>query len=136
VAGGSAAFTGDFLFIESIGRPDLAGRCAEWAPLLYASMDRARSAWPDSSQIFPAHYASERERNTDRSVWRTQRLLKTSNAPLGIADAAEFTAWVESHVATPPAAYRRIKTVNLGLETVEGAEADELESGKNECAVG
>jgi glyoxylase-like metal-dependent hydrolase (beta-lactamase superfamily II) len=135
LAGDAAAFTGDFLFIESIGRPDLAGRTAEWAPLLYASLDRARRAWPDNLLVYPAHYASAGERNADRSIGRPLGELKTSNVPLQLPDAAQFTAWVQRHLSTPPPAYQRIKLANLGLDSVEGAAADELESGKNECAV-
>jgi glyoxylase-like metal-dependent hydrolase (beta-lactamase superfamily II) len=133
---GAAAFTGDFLFVESIGRPDLGGRTAEWTPVLYASLDRARREWPDAVRIYPAHYAAARERNADHSVWRTLGAIKAANPTVNIADPAAFQAWVDSHVSRPPEAYRRIKVINIGLEQLEGPAADELESGKNECAVG
>src|SRR5256714_4590849 len=40
------ALTGDFLFVKSVGRPDLAGRSDSWAKLLWQSLERARETWP------------------------------------------------------------------------------------------
>ena len=45
VAGGRAAFTGDFLFIRSVGRPDLAGKTEAWTDELFGSLERARREW-------------------------------------------------------------------------------------------
>ena len=55
---------------------------------------------------------------------------------LAINDAATFKAWVMDRAGKFPAQYRRIKAINLGLETVDDVEAEELEAGKNECALG
>ena len=62
------ALTGDFLFVESIGRPDLGGVEEEWARQLWSSMARAIREWGDSLAIYPAHYASEGERRMGRAV--------------------------------------------------------------------
>src|SRR5437016_14134695 len=53
------ALTGDFLFVQSIGRPDLAGQSDSWAKLLWHSLERAREGWPGEWLVLPAHYASE-----------------------------------------------------------------------------
>jgi hypothetical protein len=45
-------------------------------------------------------------------------------------------AWVKKKVGSSPEAYRKIKAINLGLLQVWDMEAQELESGKNECALG
>src|SRR5467141_3068375 len=62
------ALTGDFLFVKSVGRPDLAGHSESWAKLLWQSLERARQTWPGDLLVLPAHYASEGERRADRAV--------------------------------------------------------------------
>ncbi|MCA9115391.1 MAG: MBL fold metallo-hydrolase [Planctomycetaceae bacterium] len=52
-------FTGDFLFVGDVGRPDLLGEEAkkELAHQLYASVFEKLPALPDITEIFPAHGA-------------------------------------------------------------------------------
>lgn len=133
---GSAALTGDFLFVSSIGRPDLAGKTDEWTALLWASAERARQEWPASLAIYPAHYGGDGERNADRSVGAPLSQLLAGNPALQYATAGSFAAWVASHVRTFPEAYRTIKAVNIGLVDVTDESAQELEVGRNECALG
>lgn len=135
LAGDSACFSGDFVFIDSLGRPDLAGRSAEWTPQLWASLERARREWPAAMQIYPAHYSSDEERNADRTVGRSFGELLGSNSALGLRDAAGFSAWVESHVKPAPEAYPIIKAINIGLTEANEEEMEFLEAGRNECAV-
>jgi glyoxylase-like metal-dependent hydrolase (beta-lactamase superfamily II) len=130
------AFTGDFVFVESVGRPDLAGRTDEWCGDLWQSLERARNEWPAGMRVYPAHYATEAERNPDRSVGRPFGHLREVNDSLLIGDEQAFRTWVTSSVATPPEAYRHIKAINVGLLAASPDEADVLEAGKNECAVG
>ncbi len=132
----AAALTGDFLFVESIGRPDLAGKTREWTGQLWESVKRARSEWPAELMIYPAHYGSEAERRPDRSVGGTFGALQTENEALRFSDRDAFTRWVESQTARSPDVYRTIKAINLGLLSVSEPEAEGLEVGKNECALG
>jgi glyoxylase-like metal-dependent hydrolase (beta-lactamase superfamily II) len=135
IANGSA-LTGDFVFINSIGRPDLGGKAEEWTAKLWKSLERARREWPAETRILPAHYASNAEREPDRSLGREFGKLRETNEPLRIVDEASFAAWVKSKVGASPEAYRKIKAVNLGLLEVWDMEAQELEGGRNECALG
>lgn len=128
--------TGDFLFVSSIGRPDLAGKTEEWAGALWESLARARESWPDEVVVYPAHYASDEERNADLSVGRPLADLVAGNPTLSIETEAEFRATVRRHLSTPPEAYRTIKAINVGLESATPEEAQVLEAGKNECALG
>lgn len=136
LAGDAAAFTGDFLFIDSIGRPDLAGKTEAWVGDLWRSLERARAEWGPAVRLLPAHYAGEAERNSDRTVDRAFGEAREANATIRIGDEGEFRVWVESHVSTPPEAYPHIKAINVGLAAVTPQQADVLEVGKNECAVG
>ena len=49
--------SGDTLFVESVGRPDLAGREMEFAGLLYESLHPKLLELPDEIEIFPGHQA-------------------------------------------------------------------------------
>jgi len=136
VAGGRAAMTGDFLFVNSVGRPDLTGRTEEWSELLWASAHRALTEWDGSQLVLPGHYALENERNPDRTVAAELGRLRESNEAFRrAARHEEFVAWVVSHEAPAPEAYRSIKAINVGLITADPAEADVLEAGRNECAI-
>jgi glyoxylase-like metal-dependent hydrolase (beta-lactamase superfamily II) len=134
--GDVAALTGDFLFIRSVGRPDLGGRTDAWIPLLWKSLERARREWPEDLRILPGHYAQRGEREPDRSIGRRFADLGKENEPLLIRSAGEFTRWVKAHSSAFPDAYRIIKRVNLGLEFASPEAMDELEGGKNACALG
>ena len=131
---GDTAFTGDFVFVRSVGRPDLAGKAGEWVEDLWHSLERARREWPANLVIRPGHYASDDERAADRSVGGRWGELLGANEALAIRDAVTFREWVRARTREAPEAYRVIKTVNLGLARVSDAQADELEGGKSECA--
>jgi glyoxylase-like metal-dependent hydrolase (beta-lactamase superfamily II) len=130
------AFTGDFLFVNSIGRPDLAGHTAEWAGDLWNSLSVAKREWPETMQIYPAHYGSESERRTDRVVGTTFGSLLERLEALRIKYREKFIAWVLERESPFPEAYRQIKAINIGLASVSEEEAEELEVGRNECALG
>ena len=133
--GDAALLSGDLLFVASIGRPDLAGRCAEWTALLWSSLARARAEWPDALEILPAHYAGPGERRADQTVAARFGALRRSNPGLGFAEEREFAAWVAARCTDFPDAYRTLKTANLGLVRLAEDEAEELESGRNQCAL-
>ncbi len=51
------AITGDTLFVGSVGRPDLAGKEAEMAGVLYDSLQTKLLPLPNDLEIFPGHQA-------------------------------------------------------------------------------
>jgi len=134
--GDDAVFTGDLIFIRSVGRPDLGGKLDEWTPILWKSVSRSLAGWAPAIRVMPAHYASDAERESDRSVARPLARVREGNEPLQLRSETEFVAWVKKKVGSSPDAYRKIKAINLGLLQVWDMEAQELESGKNECALG
>ena len=136
VADEALALTGDFLFVQSVGRPDLGGQRDAWTARLWDSLERVRREWPGDRLVLPAHYGSERERRADRSVAARFDVIAATNEAVAIQNARAFLAWVTAHTTTPPEAYRTIKLANLGLVDVADADAEILEFGPNLCAVG
>ncbi|HEV8265904.1 MAG TPA: MBL fold metallo-hydrolase [Gemmatimonadales bacterium] len=129
------ALTGDFLFVQSVGRPDLGGQARPWAQRLWQSLERVRREWAGELLVLPAHYASEDERRADRAVAARFDVIAATNVAAVIQDERLFLQWIATHQATPPAAYRTIKLANLGLLDVSDSDAEVLESGPNQCAV-
>jgi len=127
--------TGDFLFVQSVGRPDLGGRAEEWTPLLWHSLERARREWPGDLLVLPAHYASDLERRADRAVAARFDVVCATNTAAAIQDERAFLRWVAENQSPAPEAYRTMKLANLGLVELSDADAEVLESGPNLCAV-
>ena len=135
IADEGLVLTGDFLFVQSVGRPDLAGQTESWAKLLWQSLERARQSWAGDLLVLPAHYASESERRADRAIAARFDVIAATNVAAAIQDEGTFLQWINAHTTTFPDAYRTIKEVNLGLADLSDAEAEMLESGPNQCAV-
>lgn len=133
--GDTLALTGDFVFVGSVGRPDLGGRTETWTDELFASLERARRDWPEDLVVLPGHYAGAAERRADGAVAARFGDLLESNEPLGLRHRDAFRAWVAARVGDYPERYRRIKAINLGLEWASPEDADELDAGRNRCAL-
>jgi glyoxylase-like metal-dependent hydrolase (beta-lactamase superfamily II) len=131
-----AAFTGDFIFIESIGRPDLGERAKEWAVKLWASVKKARREWDPNLAVYPAHYTSELARRPDRSVGGSLDQIWRENPVLQIREESAFVDFILENEATFPDAYRKIKALNVGLSPIILDEIGGLEVGRNECGLG
>ncbi len=134
-AGDEIALTGDFVFVESIGRPDLGDKSEEWTGVLWRSLERARREWPADLRVLPAHYGAESERNADRTVCAAFGALPGRNLPVATRDEATFRAWVAARCGGFPDSYRTIKLANLGLLSLDQEESAALEAGKNQCAL-
>ena len=135
VAEDGLALTGDFLFVHSIGRPDLGGQATEWAKRSWASLERVRRSWAGDLLVLPAHYAGESERRADRTVAARFDVVAATNVAAAIQDESAFLRWVADNTPAAPEAYRTIKLTNLGLVEISDADAEVLESGPNQCAV-
>ena len=135
IADEGLVLTGDFLFVQSVGRPDLAGQTESWAKLLWQSLERARQSWAGDLLVLPAHYASESERRADRAIAARFDVIAATNVAAAIQDQRTFLQWINEHTTAFPDAYRTIKEVNLGLADLSDAESERLESGPNQCAV-
>ncbi|MGQ9549673.1 MAG: MBL fold metallo-hydrolase [Roseiflexus sp.] len=130
-------FTGDGIFLRSFGRPDLGGRSEAWTPLLYESMTRRLPSYlDDTTLILPAHFSTLDEADEAGRIaapWDVVR--QTNTSLLHLESEEEFRAFVLGNIPEFPPQYVEIKRVNIGLRTPSEEEAEELELGKNVCAL-
>ncbi|MCU0494084.1 MAG: MBL fold metallo-hydrolase [Chloroflexaceae bacterium] len=134
--GASYLFTGDGIFLRSFGRPDLGGKGETWTPLLYESIyQRLPRYVDDTTLILPAHFSDLDEGGADGRFAMPYSALLQTNDGLAPRTLAQFTTYVLGNLPVFPPQYVEIKRVNIGLATPDEAQADELELGKNICAL-
>ena len=131
--GNAAIFTGDTVFLESVGRPDLAEQAEEFAHHLYRSLHERVLPLPDEIMVFPAHYGTGVEVKVGQFVARPLGELRSSLPALALSE-ADFVAWAVTNVKDRPPNYQHIVLVNAGREDL-GDESAELELGPNRCAI-
>jgi len=131
--GTSAIFTGDTLFLESVGRPDLAEKAEEFAANLFKSLHERVMPLSDSITVFPAHYGPVVPVHAGTFVAAPLGELKKKLAALALSE-TEFIAWALANVKDRPPNYQEIVLVNAGTKPL-GAEAIEMELGPNRCAI-
>jgi glyoxylase-like metal-dependent hydrolase (beta-lactamase superfamily II)/rhodanese-related sulfurtransferase len=134
--GQAYTFTGDNIFIQSFGRPDLGGQGQAWAPIVYETIfHRFKDNVPESAWILPGHYASFSEANEDGLYMIRAGDLWRDNIGLQFHSKDNFIAYVLTHLPQMPQQYVEIKRVNIGLTEPDEQGASELELGKNICAL-
>lgn len=131
---GAVLFTGDTLFLSSMGRPDLGGRAAEWVGDLWGSV-RGFDRFDDDLLILPAHTSGLVEFDNRWQVKGTLGELRRTNHLLTLDDRVSFDREILSHLPDQPESYQKMREANLGTTVPDDEGADLLELGKNRCAV-
>jgi glyoxylase-like metal-dependent hydrolase (beta-lactamase superfamily II) len=131
--GDNAIFTGDTLFLESVGRPDLADQAEPFARSLYRSLHERVLVMADDVTILPAHYGAGVEVHGGVLVAANLGTLRQSLHVLALNE-EEFVAWAVRSVKDRPPNYQRIVRINAGQENLDASGAD-LEAGPNRCAI-
>ncbi len=127
--------TGDILFIDSIGRPDLAGLAEDWVGDLRETLYRRYRELAEDFIVLPAHFMIIEELNEDGTVAKRLGDLFAENHGLNIESEEEFRHTVTDNLPPQPNAYEQIRQVNMGKITPENDEQTEMEIGPNRCAV-
>jgi glyoxylase-like metal-dependent hydrolase (beta-lactamase superfamily II) len=130
----SAAFTGDTLFLNSVGRPDLEGgtrqELAARARLLHMSVGRVLQL-PEATEVFPGH-VSEPTPFDGRMLGTTVGTIRETLA-LARLEEPEFVQAVLARIPVDPPNHLRIVELNERGEFP--GDPSELEAGANHCAV-
>ncbi|GLI82886.1 hypothetical protein ANABIO32_05740 [Rossellomorea marisflavi] len=132
---GRYLLSGDILFIDSIGRPDLAGMAEDWVGDLRESLYTRYRELQDDLIVLPAHFMVIEELNEDGTVARSLGELLKENHGLNIEDEGEFRKLVTENLPPQPNAYQEIRETNMGKVTPDEETQREMEIGPNRCAV-
>ncbi|HEY9385440.1 MAG TPA: MBL fold metallo-hydrolase [Nitrososphaeraceae archaeon] len=129
-------FTGDTLFIDGIGRPDLRDKAEEFANDLYNSyQQKILKDFSNDTIILPAHFNTNSinlehkkpEYDTLESIKKRVKLLSVSRE--------EFIKSVSGIVLPRPANYKTIIGINKSMIICDVIEKGDLEAGPNSCAI-
>ncbi|MEK4228041.1 MBL fold metallo-hydrolase [Solibacillus sp. FSL H8-0538] len=135
VIDGKYLLTGDILFIDSIGRPDLAGLASDWVGDLRETLYSRYRELAEDLIVLPAHFMIIEELNEDGTVAKRLGDLLKENHGLNIEDEEEFRSLVTENLPPQPNAYQEIRQVNMGKISPDNDEQTEMEIGPNRCAV-
>ncbi|WP_077213091.1 MBL fold metallo-hydrolase [Bacillus dakarensis] len=127
--------TGDILFIDSIGRPDLAGKAGDWVNDLRETLYKRYKQLADDLLVLPAHFMTSIEMNNDGSVSEKLGTLYKQNHGLNIENEEEFRRTVTENLPPQPNSYQEIRETNMGKIIPEEEKQREMETGPNRCAV-
>lgn len=126
--------SGDMVFINSVGRPDLGGKAEAWAKVLFASIGKIK-ALDHTIGVLPGHYIDWAEANEDLVfTLPLGEVLERNREIYDIDNPADFYGFIKANMRTQPAEYATIRLVNANLEQVDEGRQEELDLGKNECA--
>lgn len=129
-----ALLTGDTLFLEGVGRPDL-GRTKEevekGARHLYASLNKIKSLNADIS-ILPAHFSTF----TNVPVSQKLKTLLETNKALQLNTEQAFVDFITNNLPPSPPNYEQIKDLNRMATQIPNEACEKLEFGPNRCASG
>jgi len=128
-----AVLTGDTLFVDGVGRPDLAERAVEFARNLYHSLREKVLVLPDDALVLPAHYSDSVVVRPDEPVGARLGTLRSQLAPLSLPE-EEFVAWATERSTPRPPNYAAIIRANAAGAELPAAVLGGLELGPNRCS--
>ena len=127
--------TGDILFVESIGRPDLAGKAEDWVGDLRNTLYSRFKELSDDLLVLPAHFSNISELDERGLAAEKLGKLFSVNEGLQIEDEGQFRKIVTENLPPQPNAFKDIRRVNMGKLQPNEEEQSEMEIGPNRCAV-
>jgi len=131
---GKYFISGDSIFIQSVGRPDLGGQVDAWSDILFDTLQNIKKI-DEHLIVLPAHYIAWEEANSDLNFSATLAQVGTFNKDIfAIDNKADFLTFIKSNMREQPSEYATIRLINANLEEVDDDKAEELDLGKNECA--
>lgn len=123
--------SGDTLFVDDVGRPDLGGQATAWARDLHRTLHDRLAPLGDGVVVLPAHAGHV---TGDGPIAGRLGDLRARNPAMRL-DVEAFVREAERAAGAAPAEYVRIRAINLGRESASEVEVVELELGKNQCAL-
>ncbi|MBY6038077.1 MBL fold metallo-hydrolase [Fictibacillus nanhaiensis] len=135
IVDGQYLLSGDILFVDSIGRPDLAGKAEDWVSDLRDSLYNKYNNLSKDLVVLPAHFGKISELDEKGGVSAKLGDLFEKNSGLNIENEAEFRKAVTENLPPQPNAYQEIRETNMGKINPSNDEQREMEIGPNRCAI-
>ncbi len=123
-------FTGDILFADGIGRPDLRDKADDFAIDLYSTIRRLLSL-SSNTIVLPAHYGD----GTDVASGISTTIENARRFPILQLSEKEFVDKVTGTVLPRPMNYEKIIHLNKLAGQIGNYDIAELEMGPNRCAI-
>ena len=96
---GEYLITGDTVFIQSIGRPDLGGMAEAWSEMLFKTMTEILLKLDDNTMVLPGHYMAWEEADANLIFAAPMHRVKKLNADIYAIDhARKFYAFMQVHM--------------------------------------
>jgi glyoxylase-like metal-dependent hydrolase (beta-lactamase superfamily II) len=128
-------FTGDTLFVDSVGRPDLREEANKYAMLLYQTYHQKIVNLPENTLILPAHFnATSIALKHAEPISETIGSLKKKIKLLSMNE-DEFVRHVTDTLPSRPMNYKTIIEINKRILPFDDMQMPDLEAGPNSCAV-
>jgi glyoxylase-like metal-dependent hydrolase (beta-lactamase superfamily II)/rhodanese-related sulfurtransferase len=125
-------FSGDTIFVNGVGRPDLHKKSEEYAQKLYQTYLQELFNLPGTTIILPAHYSSSFEHA--KPVFDTIESIRHKLNPITKSE-KDFLNYVASKIPPQPMNYEQIVSINKNLTHCDRVEQQDLESGHNSCGI-
>ncbi|HJT83747.1 MAG TPA: rhodanese-like domain-containing protein [Nitrososphaeraceae archaeon] len=131
----SYLFTGDTLFVDGVGRPDLRDQSLKFAELLFDTYHQKILQLHDDTKILPAHF-----NGTSVALKHTVPIYETIGAikkkiNLLSMDKNEFIKYITNTVPPRPMNYKTIVSINKKMLPYDEIEMPDLEAGPNSCMI-
>jgi glyoxylase-like metal-dependent hydrolase (beta-lactamase superfamily II)/rhodanese-related sulfurtransferase len=125
-------FTGDLLFVDGIGRPDLHDKAEEFTDSLFNTYHRKILNLPDDTIILPAHFSGsfEHEKPVFATLGSIRKKVRILSAPHD-----EFAKFLMNNIPVQPMNYRKIMDINKNMIPCDTIKVSELEAGPNSCGI-
>lgn len=125
-------FTGDTIFVNGVGRPDLHNRVEEYAKNLYNTIQKKLFELPDDTIILPAHYSASFDHQ--KPVFNTLKSIKQKLSDI-INSEDNFIDYITANIPPQSMNYQKIMNINKALTPCDMVKEKDLEAGPNSCAI-
>jgi glyoxylase-like metal-dependent hydrolase (beta-lactamase superfamily II) len=125
-------FTGDLLFVDGIGRPDLHDKAVEFTDSLFTTYHQNILNLPDNTIILPAHFSASFEHK--KPVFATLGSIR-KKVKILTASQEEFTKFIMNNIPIQPMNYKKIIEINKNMIPCDAIKVSDLESGPNSCGI-
>jgi glyoxylase-like metal-dependent hydrolase (beta-lactamase superfamily II) len=124
-------FSGDTLFVDGIGRPDLHDKVDEFSRTLFLTYKKL-SSLPDNTIVLPSHYSKSMKH--EDPIFKTIGEIKADMRAFKMNE-DDFISYVTSSIPPQPMNYKRILQLNKDLLLCNRLHLDDLEAGPNSCGI-